>query len=88
MSLVLKSPQPRWSLNLRSRSRSRSGRGREKAGLFAREGATMLCCDINPDTSGQTARLVQPDGLAVEAVAPVDLGDQDAVVRWISDAIA
>lgn len=48
----------------------------------------MLCCDINPDTSGQTARLVQPDGLAVEAVAPVDLGDQDAVVRWISDAIA
>ena len=65
-----------------------SGMGRETARLFAREGATVVGCDINPDTAAQTAQLAQADGLAIEAVAPVDLGDRDAVLRWVADAVA
>ena len=65
-----------------------SGMGRVTARLFAGEGAIVVGCDINPETAAETAKMVRADGHAIEAVAPVDLGDRDAVARWISDAAA
>ncbi|MFY9812145.1 SDR family NAD(P)-dependent oxidoreductase [Aquabacterium sp.] len=63
-----------------------SGMGRVTARLFAGEGAIVVGCDINLETAQETARLARADGLTIEAVAPVDLGDRDAVAQWISEA--
>lgn len=65
-----------------------SGMGRVTARLFASEGAIVVGCDLNPETSAETARLVESDGHSIDAVAPVDLGNRDAVSRWVNAAVA
>lgn len=63
-----------------------SGMGRETALLFAREGAIVVGCDIDPATALETARLAAEQGHPIEAVAPVDLTVREQVQGWIEDA--
>lgn len=63
-----------------------SGMGRETALLFAREGAIVVGCDINPETAAQTVRLAADLGHPIETVAPIDLTAREQVRRWIDDA--
>ena len=65
-----------------------SGMGRVTARLMAREGATVVGCDLNPEGAGETARLVEADGGAMDSTAPVDLGDRADVEAWVAGAVA
>ena len=38
------------------------GMGRVTARLFAQEGATVVGCDLNPDSAAETVRLVEAEG--------------------------
>lgn len=49
--------------------------GRAAALLFAREGAEVVGCDVNPDTSAETLALVQREGGRMVALHPCDLTD-------------
>jgi meso-butanediol dehydrogenase/(S,S)-butanediol dehydrogenase/diacetyl reductase len=64
------------------------GMGRAAALRFAAEGATVVGCDLNPETSAETVRLVVDAGGAMTATAPVDLSSYEATERWIGDAAA
>ena len=64
------------------------GMGRAAAILFAQEGARVVGCDINPETSDQTVKLARDAGGEMTAMAPVDLGDPDAAADWVNDAAA
>ncbi|MCG2621979.1 SDR family oxidoreductase [Arthrobacter sp. I2-34] len=64
------------------------GMGRVTAQLFAREGATVVGCDLNPGSAAETVRLVQADGGSIESSAPVDLSDRGDIDRWITDTVA
>jgi meso-butanediol dehydrogenase / (S,S)-butanediol dehydrogenase / diacetyl reductase len=65
-----------------------SGQGRAAAFKFAQEGALVVGCDINQKTSDQTVDLVEKAGLAMTAMAPVDLGDPDEAREWVEAAAA
>lgn len=65
-----------------------SGMGRVTAQLFAREGAIVCGCDLNPETSAETARLVESAGYSMDVMSPVDLSRHDAVSRWVEAAVA
>lgn len=62
------------------------GMGRAAALRFAGEGATVVGCDLNPETSAETVRLVREAGGTMTASAPVDLSSYDATERWIDEA--
>jgi len=62
------------------------GMGRVAALRFAAAGATVVGCDLNPDTSAETVRLVTDAGDAMTASAPVDLSSYEATQRWVDDA--
>ena len=62
------------------------GMGRVTARLFAEEGAVVVGCDLEPVSAGETVRLAEEDGLAIEATAPLDLASRPAIERWIGDA--
>lgn len=64
------------------------GMGRVTARLFAGHGAVVVGCDLDSARAAETVRLVQEDGHAIDATAPVDLTSRDAVERWIGDAAA
>jgi meso-butanediol dehydrogenase/(S,S)-butanediol dehydrogenase/diacetyl reductase len=64
------------------------GMGRVTAGLFAREGAMVVGCDLNPDRAAETVRLVEADGGSIDSSAPLDLSDRADIDRWIDGAIA
>jgi meso-butanediol dehydrogenase / (S,S)-butanediol dehydrogenase / diacetyl reductase len=64
------------------------GMGRAAALRFAAEGATVVGCDLNPQTSAETVRLVQEAGGAMTAAAPVDLSSFEATKRWVDEAAA
>jgi len=64
------------------------GMGRAAALRFAAEGATVVGCDLNPQTSAETVRLVTAAGGAMTASAPVDLSSFDATESWIDEAAA
>ena len=65
-----------------------SGMGRTTALLFASEGATVVGCDVNAQTAGETERIAAEEGHPIEAVAPVDLSDRSDVERWVEAAVA
>src|SRR5580704_10644519 len=65
-----------------------SGQGRAAALKFAEEGALVIGCDINLETSEETVALVEKAGLAMTAMAPVDLGDPDEAREWVEAAAA
>ena len=59
------------------------GQGRAAALLFAREGAIVVGCDLDPRRSDETVRLVAEAGGRMTATAPVDLTDERQTHEWI-----
>jgi meso-butanediol dehydrogenase/(S,S)-butanediol dehydrogenase/diacetyl reductase len=64
------------------------GMGRAAALRFAAEGATVVGCDLNPQTSAETVRLVVDAGGVMTATAPVDLSSYEATEGWVNAAAA
>jgi meso-butanediol dehydrogenase/(S,S)-butanediol dehydrogenase/diacetyl reductase len=64
------------------------GQGRAAALLFAREGATIVGCDIKQDEALETVAMVVAQGGTMTTTQPVDLGDSAVATRWINDAAA
>ncbi|RSZ63856.1 SDR family oxidoreductase [Corynebacterium hylobatis] len=62
------------------------GMGRVTAQLFAQEGATVVGCDLNPDSAAETVRLVESEGGLIESSAPVDLSRQEDIEKWVAEA--
>ena len=62
------------------------GIGRATALLFAREGAHVVGCDLNPATSEETVRLARDGGGRMDAVAPVDLATEQGARHWVDAA--
>jgi NAD(P)-dependent dehydrogenase (short-subunit alcohol dehydrogenase family) len=64
------------------------GIGRATAQVFAREGAHVIGCDLNPGPSQETVDLVRASGGRMDSVAPVDLSTEEGAKRWIDGATA
>ena len=62
------------------------GIGRAAAILFAREGATVVGCDLDAARAQETVSLVRDAGGAMTSTAPVDLAEEDAARAWIDGA--
>ena len=65
-----------------------SGMGRAAAELFAREGATIVGCDMNAGGEAETLRAVTEAGGRMFSRAPVDLSTADAAAAWVEFAVA
>ena len=63
------------------------GQGRAAGLLFAREGALVVGCDKNEETSRETVQLAKQEGLQIQSLAPIDLTDRVQVDRWIAFAV-
>jgi len=63
------------------------GIGRAAAVLCAREGAHVVGCDLDPETSAQTVELVRAEGGRMDAIAPVDLATEEGAGRWVREAV-
>ena len=55
------------------------GQGRAAALLFAREGATIVGCDVKTEGGEETVELVRAAGGTMTSTHPVDLADRAAV---------
>src|ERR1700683_1579111 len=64
------------------------GIGRAAALLCAREGAHVVGCDLNPETSAETVGRARAAGGRMDAMGPVDLATEDGARRWVEDAVA
>jgi len=64
-----------------------SGIGRGCALMFARQGAKVIGCDINPTSAEATVAAARSENLPVESFHPCDLTDPSAVQRFIDFAI-
>jgi NAD(P)-dependent dehydrogenase (short-subunit alcohol dehydrogenase family) len=64
------------------------GIGRATAETFAREGAHVIGCDLNPGPSQETVDLVRAAGGRMDAIAPVDLSTEAGAARWVDEAVA
>jgi NAD(P)-dependent dehydrogenase (short-subunit alcohol dehydrogenase family) len=64
------------------------GIGRAGALRFAAAGATIVGCDVNPETSAETKALVEEAGGTMVDVSPIDLGDVAECQRWVDRAIS
>jgi len=62
------------------------GMGRAAALLFAREGAVVAGCDLDPDGAAETVEIVVREGGRMNSTAPVDLGDFAATRDWVDAA--
>jgi meso-butanediol dehydrogenase / (S,S)-butanediol dehydrogenase / diacetyl reductase len=63
------------------------GIGRAAAVLFGREGAHVVGCDLDPQTSAQTVSLVRAEGGRMDAIAPVDLATEEGAKHWVREAV-
>jgi meso-butanediol dehydrogenase / (S,S)-butanediol dehydrogenase / diacetyl reductase len=63
------------------------GQGRVAAEIFAREGARVVGCDINPDTAAETEEIVRAAGFEMISVGGVDLADSAQSQAWIQRAV-
>jgi NAD(P)-dependent dehydrogenase (short-subunit alcohol dehydrogenase family) len=63
------------------------GIGRAAAVLFAREGAHVVGCDLNPATSEETVKLARDGGGRMDAVAPADLATEEGARQWVDAAV-
>jgi meso-butanediol dehydrogenase/(S,S)-butanediol dehydrogenase/diacetyl reductase len=61
------------------------GQGRAAALLFAREGATVVGCDVKVEESRKTVEQVRRAGGTMASTAPVDLGDPAQARGWVAD---
>ena len=64
-----------------------SGMGRAASLLFAREGATVVGCDINPQSAEATVAAVKAAGGQISSVHPCDLTVRANVDRLMDHAI-
>jgi NAD(P)-dependent dehydrogenase (short-subunit alcohol dehydrogenase family) len=64
-----------------------AGIGRECALLFAREGATVLGCDINARRAAETVAEAKASGLLIDSEGAVDLTRADEVQRCVDRLI-
>lgn len=62
------------------------GQGRVAALHFARDGATVVGCDVDHAGHEETARLMAAEGFTLRGGAPVDLGDPEQARRWVEAA--
>jgi len=60
------------------------GMGRAAAIRFAKEGAVIAGCDLNPETNNETKRLVEAAGGKMHASAPVNLVEEEATKNWLA----
>ena len=67
---------------------SGGGQGRVAALRFAREGATVVGCDVNAGGHEESCQLLAAEGLTLNGAAPVDLGDAEQARKWVEDAAA
>ena len=58
------------------------GNGRATAITFAREGATVICADIDAESAENTARMIRDEGLLATSVH-LDITDQNSVARVV-----
>jgi meso-butanediol dehydrogenase/(S,S)-butanediol dehydrogenase/diacetyl reductase len=63
------------------------GQGRAAALLFAREGATIVGCDLKVDGAAETVELVRAAGGRMESLHPLDLSDEAEVARLVRFAV-
>ncbi|GGO97191.1 SDR family NAD(P)-dependent oxidoreductase [Wenjunlia tyrosinilytica] len=63
-----------------------AGIGRASARAFAREGAQVAVCDINPETATATADLITADG-GTCAPFTADIADERSVTRLITQVV-
>jgi meso-butanediol dehydrogenase / (S,S)-butanediol dehydrogenase / diacetyl reductase len=63
------------------------GQGRAAALRFARDGARVVGCDINPDGAAQTVSLVEEAGGDMTSLHPLDLLDEQQVATLIRHAV-
>ncbi len=61
-----------------------SGIGQCCALMFARHGARVMACDINPQTAEQTLAIARSENLAFDSVHPCDLTVPEDVERLIA----
>lgn len=59
-----------------------SGQGRAAAMLFAREGATVIGCDLDLKGAEATVDLIRADGGQADAAHGVDLTNEASVLEW------
>ncbi len=64
------------------------GIGRATALILAGEGAAVVGCDLNPEASAETVRLVREAGGEMTAMAPVDLSSEAGANAWVAEAAA
>lgn len=62
------------------------GQGRAAALLFAREGATVVGCDLKVDAARETVEMVRAEGGQMTSMEPVDLGDPTQARGWVAEA--
>lgn len=65
-----------------------SGIGRGCALMFAREGATVVGCDVGSVGAQETLGLADDEGLSIDARVPVDLLREDEVASLMDDVAA
>ncbi len=63
------------------------GQGRVAAHAFAREGASVIGCDVNVEHSLETTKQVVAAGGDMISLEPVDLGNPADAERWVQAAI-
>lgn len=63
-----------------------AGIGQGIALMFAREGATVIGCDINPDRASATVADAAREGLGIDSVHPCDLTKPADVKRYVEHA--
>jgi len=63
-----------------------AGIGRAIALMFAQQGAHVLGCDINLETSQATRDFARSQGLAIEALEPLDLTRPEQVAELVENA--
>ena len=64
------------------------GQGRAAALLFAREGATIVGCDVKQAQAREAVAMVHALGGSMTSTEPLDLGDSAAARSWIAAAAA
>jgi NAD(P)-dependent dehydrogenase (short-subunit alcohol dehydrogenase family) len=63
------------------------GQGEAAQAMFAREGARVVGCDVQPGAAERTAAALRDEGYDVTGHT-VDLADSDAAAQWIDDGAA
>jgi meso-butanediol dehydrogenase/(S,S)-butanediol dehydrogenase/diacetyl reductase len=64
------------------------GIGQAIALTFAREGARVVGCDLDPEGSAETVAMARLIGGEMTAMAPVDIATEEGADAWVAQAVA